>query len=237
MAIVAKENNIIKTTLTFDHFPKSFGEITIYFISDIHKRTVSEQMIKEVGTADLVIIGGDLCEKGVPLHKIEANIDLLRMIGPVYFVWGNNDYEIDYHQLDSVLLSKGVNILDNTAAGFESETGEQLAIVGIDDIKTGRHRLDLALNDVKENVAFKILVSHNPEIINEVTDQHKIDLILSGHTHGGQIRIFNVGMYKKGGIEQVGGTTLLTSNGYGTTQLPLRLGAHPETHLITIKTE
>jgi uncharacterized protein len=236
MILEANQNNVVRKTLTFENFPKSFGEVTIFFISDIHKRSISEKLVEEVKeSADLVIIGGDLCEKGVPMMRIESNLALLRTIAPVYFVWGNNDYEIDYHQLDSLLLSQGVTILDNTAARFESETGDQMAIIGIDDIKTGRHQLDLALNDAGDDVPFRILVSHNPEIVDEVTPEQKIDLIMSGHTHGGQIRIFNMGLYKKGCIEKKGATTLLTSNGYGTTELPLRLGAPPETHLITIK--
>ncbi|MFC4324143.1 metallophosphoesterase [Litchfieldia salsa] len=236
MIIEARQNNITRQTLLFKNFPKSFGEITIFFISDIHKRSISEKLIEEVkGSADLVIIGGDLCEKGVPLTKIESNIKLLKSIAPVYFVWGNNDYEINYHELDSLLLSQGVTILDNTAARFESESGDSIAILGIDDIRVGRHRLDLALKDVGEEVPFKILISHNPVIVDEIKPENGIDFIMSGHTHGGQIRIFNIGLYKKGCIEKIGSTTLLTSNGYGTTELPLRLGAPPETHLITIK--
>ncbi len=238
MIFEAKQNNVVKTTLEFDTFPKSFGDIKLFFISDIHKRTISQKIIEQVkGKADLVVIGGDLCEKGVPFSTIKYNISQLKSVAPTYYVWGNNDYEVDYHELDSLLISEGVIILDNTAAIFESESGDSFSILGIDDLKSGRHRLDFALMDAGTNPSFKILTAHDPEIMKEVTPEQKIDLVLSGHTHGGQIRVFGVGLFKRGGIETIGQTKLLISNGYGTTQLPLRLGAPPETHLITIQSK
>ena len=63
------------------------------------------------GKADIVIIGGDLAEKGVPLSQISLNIQKLREIAPVYFVWGNNDYEIEYHELDALLIENNVKVL------------------------------------------------------------------------------------------------------------------------------
>ena len=232
----AFRNKVYKQTLTFDRFPKGLGEINIFFISDIHRRVISPEIFSQLNEkVDLVIIGGDLCEKGVSFEKIKQNIIELRKLAPTYFVWGNNDYEVDHHRLDLLLLDENVKILDNTAVTFESEQGEKISLLGVDDLKCGRHRLDLALMDAGDDVVFKILACHNPEIMDENTSDHDIDLVLSGHTHGGQIRLFNMGLYEKGGIEKKGSTTLLVSNGYGTTKLPLRLGAPPETHLITIK--
>jgi len=234
MWMEAKQNNVTETLLKFDNFPASFKAITIFFISDIHKRELSSTLLTQIGQPDIVVIGGDLCEKGVPFARIKDNIKKLTEIAPTYFVWGNNDYEVDYHELDSLLLDCGVKILDNTAVEFESAIGEKLALLGIDDMKYDRHRLDLALSDVSDDVKFKILISHNPEIISEITKENEIDFVISGHTHGGQIRILNFGLYKKGGVERLENTTILISNGYGTTKFPLRLGAPPETNLITI---
>lgn len=105
------------------------------FISDIHRRVISNSLIEQVkGRVDLVIIGGDLAEKGVPLSKISANIQKLRAIAPVYFVWGNNDYEIEYHELDALLLENNVKVLDNTRVVFESELGEKICLLGVDDV-------------------------------------------------------------------------------------------------------
>lgn len=234
MYLEAHRDFIQYVDLTFNEFPESMGKITIYFISDIHKREISSKMLEEIkGNVDIVIIGGDLLEKGVPFQRVEENVQKLKEIGQLYFVWGNNDYEVDYHQLDSMLLSKGVKILDNTAVSFESGSGEEISLMGVDEISKNRDRLHLALSDAKKD-SFKILVSHNPQIVKKITSEHEIKLVLSGHTHGGQIRFGPWGLYKRGGIIQTEGTKLFISNGYGTTMLPLRLGAPAETHLITI---
>ncbi|WP_075982158.1 metallophosphoesterase [Bacillus massilinigeriensis] len=230
----AYENRVVYHTLEFSDFPGSFGQIHLFFISDIHKRIIDDSIINEVkGKADIVIIGGDLLEKNVSLDHVGTNLTKLKKVAPIYFVWGNNDYEIDYHLLDATLLEHGVKILDNTSATFESELGERFALLGIDDISQERDRLDLALLDTGE-IKFKVLVSHNPKIIEKINSDQQIQLILSGHTHGGQIHILGYSPFKKGGIEKINDTVLLISNGYGTTMLPLRLGAKAETHLITL---
>jgi predicted MPP superfamily phosphohydrolase len=227
--------NVIKDVhLSFENFPKGFGEIRLFFISDIHKREVSRDLLETVtGKVDLIVIGGDLTERGVPLKRVEENIKKLKALGPCYFVWGNNDYEVDYRELDSLLLSHGVKILDNTAVSFESSEGDQVSLVGIDDISKERDNLELALSDAEPS-SFKILVSHNPQIRKKLKKEHGISLVLCGHTHGGQIRLGKWGLYNKGGIFNLDITTLFISNGYGTTAVPLRLGAPAETHLIKI---
>lgn len=219
----------------FPGFPKSFGPFRFFFITDVHKRLVSEHIIKTAeGKADFVVIGGDLLEKGVPLDRVEKNIIKLKTIGPVYFVWGNNDYETDVSALKALLKRHGAAILDNKAAVFESPAGERVVLLGVDDAGKKRDRLDLAMQAVEPS-GFRILISHNPCIVRKIKPEHQIELVLSGHTHGGQIRIFGIGLCKKGGIKKMPATTLFVSNGYGTTKLPFRLGAKAETHLITIK--
>jgi uncharacterized protein len=228
-------NQVVLNEIQFPDFPETFGEVTIFFISDIHRRKISGKLLAKINKkVDIVIIGGDLTEKGVPLDRVKSNIKLLKELGPVYFVWGNNDYEVDYHELDVLLLTNGVKILDNTAVKFESLSGEQLILLGIDDMNEKRDRLDYALSDAGVG-GFRILVAHNPKIISQLNADHNIRLVLAGHTHGGQIRILGYSPYEKGKIKKLPYTILLTSNGYGTTAIPMRLGARAETHLITLK--
>ena len=230
----AHRNSVKEDIIYFQDFPGSFKQFRVFFISDIHRRKVSQQMINSVmGKVDIVVIGGDLAEKGVPLERVKDNILRLKKLGPTYFVWGNNDYELDYHMLDALLLDSGIKILDNTAVIFESQTGDKVALLGVDDLNEQRDRLDLALLDANK-VAFKILISHDPRIVRKIKPEDDIQFVLSGHTHGGQIRFLNFGLYEKGKISKRGATTLLVSNGYGTTAVPLRLGAPPETHLLTL---
>lgn len=230
-------NKVVKQELHFSTFPASFGKKTIFFISDIHRRVISNKIISEVkGQVDMVIIGGDLAEQGVPMQRIEENIKKLTCLGPTYFVWGNNDYEIKYHELVSTLMGQGVKILKNTAVVFESDEGDKITLLGVDDLTLERDRLDLALMDAEQK-SFKILASHNPEIMKKIIPDYGISLVVSGHTHGGQIRIFGLGLYERGKIKKINQTILLNSNGYGTTSIPLRLGAPAECHLITIKSD
>jgi uncharacterized protein len=230
-------NKVVRKELQFSAFPASFGKVSIFFISDIHRRKISDKIIREIkGQVDIVVIGGDLTEKGVPLERTKGNIKKLKKLGPTYFVWGNNDYEIDSHELKKIFFENGIKILENTAVVFESNSGDKITLIGIDDLALGRDRLNLALMDVEEN-SFKILASHNPQIIKRISPELNISLVLSGHTHGGQIRIFGLGPYERGKIKKIDHTILLNSNGYGTTSIPLRLGAPAECHLITIKSD
>ncbi|MCM3566761.1 metallophosphoesterase [Neobacillus mesonae] len=227
-------NNVVRHEFCFNNFPSSFNKVTIFFISDIHRRTISDKIINEVqGKTDIVIIGGDLMEKGVSFKKAKTNLRKLREIGPVYFVWGNNDYEIDNQRLEKIMNSMEIKVLRNTAVTFESEMGEKWALLGVDEVGNERDRLDLALKDAEES-NFKILASHYPDIVEKIKPENGIRLVLSGHTHGGQIHILGYSPQKRGCVKQLNNATLLISNGYGTTAVPLRLGAPAECHLISI---
>jgi uncharacterized protein len=231
----AFQNRVVQNVLDFPDFPDSFGEVNIFFISDIHRRKITDHLIKKINKkVDLVIIGGDLTEKGVPFSRVEQNLKALKKLGPVYFVWGNNDYEVDYHELDALLLSQGVKILDNTAAMFESYEGEKLLILGIDDLNVKRDKLENALLDAGDE-GFKILVSHDPRVTSKISKSHNIQLVLAGHTHGGQINFFGLSPYEKGKVKKLEQTTLLISNGFGTTAVPMRFGAKAETNLIILR--
>jgi predicted MPP superfamily phosphohydrolase len=231
----ASLNKVSRHELFFSDFPQSFGQVSIFFISDIHRRVISDKIIEEVlGKADIVIIGGDLTEKGVPMKRVRENIEKLKKLGPVYFVWGNNDYEVDYRKLDVILLESNVKALYNTSVTFESELGDKISLLGVDDLNQNLDRIDLALMDADKE-SFKILASHYPDIVEKVEQEHEIRLVLSGHTHGGQIHILGYSPYERGKLKTLKNTTLLISNGYGTTTLPLRLGAPAECHLITLK--
>lgn len=231
----AHQNVVERTELFLDNLPDAFDGLKLFFISDIHRRVVPDEVIRKVkGAVDFVVIGGDIMEKGVPFQRVEENLDRLLKIGPVYFIWGNNDYEDDYHKLDVLLREKGVVVLDNTAVRLEAG-GESLVLLGVDDYGLERDRLGLALADCPEG--YRLLLSHNPGIVEKIMPEMKIRLVLSGHTHGGQIRFFGWGPREEGGVKQYQGFPLFISNGFGTTTIPLRLGAPAQTHIITLKKE
>ncbi len=234
MWLESRKNKITYTELSFSSLPKQFSGMKLFFISDIHHREVNNCILKEIqGNVDLIIIGGDLTEKGVPFSRVEKNIKSLTKIAPTYFVWGNNDYEVNHFRLESILLNEGVKILANSCTSFKRDS-ETIDLIGVDDFG---HRFDNLEASTKEcNGDFQILVSHNPDIKKKLREVHNINLILSGHTHGGQIRLFGYSISEKAGLSKLKNDLyILVSNGYGTTRLPLRLGAPAEVHIITLK--
>lgn len=230
---MANMERVLVQDLYFEDLPKAVEDIKIFFISDIHRRVISHQLIETVRyRANMVIIGGDLIESTVPFTRVEQNILKLKEIGQMYFVWGNNDYNVDTKELESILLKHDVTILTNEAVSIKNG---KITLLGIDDISMDRDRLDLALKQCEHTSSFRILISHNPLVKDQIHEDYHIRLILAGHTHGGQIRILGYGPYKLGGIEFIQNCMLFVSNGFGTSTVPLRLGAKPETHLLTLK--
>ncbi|RLQ95070.1 metallophosphoesterase [Falsibacillus albus] len=235
MYVEAKRNRVLFQTFLFENYPDGADPLRIFFISDIHRRVIHNKIIDEVKSkADIVIIGGDLLERGVSIQKAKENLSLLKEIGPVYFVWGNNDYEVNHEELVSLFHELEIIILKNDSVQLLNDGGNHIHLLGVDDLNQKTARLDKALEGCSKE-SFKILVSHDPKIMRRVKSDENISLILCGHTHGGQIHIFGYSPYEKGKIYEFGKARLLISNGYGTTGVPLRLGAKPETHVITIQ--
>ncbi|MBS2969442.1 metallophosphoesterase [Metabacillus sp. KIGAM252] len=234
MFMKAHGNRMDRQKLQYSDFPYDHGELNMLFISDIHRRRVSEKLLAKMPKKpDLICIGGDLTEKGVPLERIRRNVRRLGEEGPVVMVLGNNDPESDILKLKRLLKQERVKLLENQAFSIPSKSGKNISLLGVSEMKFGWDKLDLALNDSK-NADFRILLCHNPDIDKQIKEETGIRLVLSGHTHGGQIRLLGFGLYEKGKLHKKTYGAQLISNGYGTTQLPLRLGAPAEAHFITI---
>lgn len=231
MLNLAKENRLISNGFHFNK--KNFTKpVTLFFISDIHRREISGELLKKIAKEkiDLVIIGGDLAEKNVPDSQIDENLNKLSSLAKTFFVWGNNDYEVNQDFLFSVFKKYGVIALRNESCLFTLEK-QLINLVGIDDIKEGNPDYTGSIQGLDTN-HLTLLISHNPKVYQRVEKKDGIDLILSGHTHGGQIRIGPIARYPLGRIGKVNSTDFLISNGYGTSKVPLRLSAPPEAHLI-----
>lgn len=232
MYLEANRNHVAYKQLDFIDLPRKFDRFRIFFISDIHFRIISGAIIAKIkNEVDMIIIGGDILEKRVPFVNVEENLKKLTEIAPTYFVWGNNDYEGDVERLTACLLKYGVTILKNEAVSIK-RGDECISLIGVDN---GKQRVNLtkALSEAKDD--FKIFVSHTPEIRHDLPKSSGIRLFLSGHTHGGQIRLFGFGIREKGKFAKEGDMWVLISNGYGTTTVPLRLGAKAETHIIILR--
>jgi predicted MPP superfamily phosphohydrolase len=243
----AKNLYIRRQELYLPKWPIGFNGIKILFLTDIHRRTIPHSVRAELAREkiDLVILGGDITEKGVPMGRVAENCQFLSSLGPVYFVWGNHDYKVNYRELDILLRELKVHVLDNRAVSFESGD-DRLWLVGVDDITVNRDNLKLALAEI-ESPGYRLLLSHNPSIVEKLTELEQIQGVLSGHTHGGQICLPFTGPIYSGKESVVtkynsgeyllynGKTKLFVSKGVGTSKLPLRLLAPPELHILTMK--
>ncbi|MEK4629289.1 metallophosphoesterase [Solibacillus sp. FSL R7-0682] len=223
----ANENNIRKHVI---HAEGIEEKVRLFFISDTHARKINEKMIASITEPiNAVVIGGDFVDRRTSERTIDENIQLLKKLGPVYFVWGNNDKEIGEKKLRQLFQQHQITIIENDSIELASEN--KLALSGV-IYSPSEQNIKEALNQCKE--ASTVFVAHNPEQFPVVYRHFKPLLSLAGHLHGGQIRLGQYGIQPHGYFNQVDGLYKLVSNGYGTTLLPIRLGAKPECHIIEI---
>ncbi|MFC5559631.1 metallophosphoesterase [Ureibacillus thermophilus] len=229
MVKIAFENNVVRHKLTLKGMKEKYS---IFFISDIHTRTISDKMIQSINEPiQAVIIGGDLADKRTPISKIYQNLKLLRSLGPVYFIWGNNDREVGEERLRKIFQETDVQIIENDAVLLPNMMN-RCWLSAVDDVSSRKADPQKAFEKCQPEDAV-IFVSHNPMLFSRIKNFHA-DVWLAGHLHGGQIRFGPFGIHPQGSFTSVEGKYTLISNGYGTTMIPLRFGAKPECHIIEI---
>ncbi|WP_240035402.1 metallophosphoesterase [Neobacillus notoginsengisoli] len=234
--------------------PNNFSGIRIIQFSDTHlgfQYTLEqlEQLSKKINKLqpDIVIFNGDLMDEPNKYRSIEKIIPILQNIkAPLgkFSVYGNHDhggYGTEIYK--KVMEDSGFLILLNESAAI-SIKGQSLFLAGIDDAMLGKPNIERAIGHIPEN-AYKILLSHAPDLADEAS-QYGIHLQLSGHSHGGQIKIpffgalvkppfaerYHEGFYKVEGNMPL---TLYVNRGLGTTRLPFRFMAKPELTVFTLK--
>ncbi|WP_238600560.1 metallophosphoesterase [Metasolibacillus meyeri] len=228
----AFENNVRYHTLQLQgQTPQS---VRIFFISDVHLRRIDERMLQTIGKVDAVIIGGDLCDRRTPFERVCSNIQQLQQLGQIYFVWGNNDHEVGEQRLRHLLTEMNVTILENDAQLLAGKN--RIWLSAIHDTSTKKYSFEQAFAKCQKD-DITLFISHNPQIFYRVKNYFTPQLMMGGHLHGGQIRLWKLGLHPKGSYSVRSGIPTLISNGYGTTLLPLRLGAKPECHVIDVTIE
>lgn len=188
---------------------------------------------------DWIFITGDLLNipEGLPhLFKFLAH---LRAIAPVYMTLGNHDHYsgVPVSEYAELADRHKVALLVNQSAVVSMERGE-LVIVGVDD--PSLHRTDLRCVPPRANHRFTLLLAHAPNILEYVEPHHAIDLILCGHSHGGQWRVPGIPTFwlppgcngRVEGWHQSGPHRLYVNRGLGWSFLPFRLNCRPEIAVI-----
>ncbi len=167
------------------------GPVRIAFVSDIHNTpALFDKAIEQIRNAkpDLILLGGDYIMVNQRFMRTRWMINGLRAlaeIAPVYAILGNQDYE-KLGQLERVMQTAEIPLLRNEARNWETPTGGTVCIVGLGDWNEGDEDPHSCMLPVGEEESAVLLLSHDPES-RWLLRQYDWDLMLSGHTHGGQI--------------------------------------------------
>ena len=247
--------------VTSSRLPQSFDGYRIAHVSDLHNAEMGEGnekllvMLREADP-DMIAITGDLIDSRNTNVEIALQFAQEAMkIAPCYYVSGNHEARVnEYEELKTGLISAGVIILEDTQTEISIE-GETITLIGINDPS---FQTDYLFGDAEtvmssklselhtDGDGFTILLSHRPELFDTYTD-HDIDLVLSGHAHGGQFRLPfiggvvapNQGLFPEydADIYTDGNTNMLVSRGVGNSILPFRINNRPEVILIELQTK
>ena len=258
-AFLFEPNNIQteKINIEMANLPESFDGVKIVHLTDFHSHGFNkrEKMVLEMVAEldpDFVFITGDFVDGTT--KDVDSVQEFWQELGDqykgkIFGVLGNHEYkneEADSDSLEELLEKSGIVILDNENRKiFQDDEDEYIYLVGVDDPDTGNDDLEKAATDTEKDVP-KILLAHSPDIVNdpEALKKEKIDLILAGHTHGGQIGIPHVkpfwvptknrGKYASG-LFEIGDTQLYVNRGVGLSVFPIRLNCPPEIAVIELK--
>jgi len=212
-------------------------------ISDLHNANFGRDndklltLIKNQNP-DIVVITGDLVDSNhTNINRALEFAFKVQEICPTYYVTGNHEYWLAEKDLDfllSGLRAKGIIILENECVNIEKDNSSFI-LVGLDDRNLSDNTLTNILQDHKGE--FTVLLAHEPQYISYYS-REKVDLVMSGHAHGGQFRLPFIGgvvapdqgfnpQYTDGEYKN-NDTTMIVSRGLGNSIIPVRLFNYPE---------
>ncbi|MGY3755498.1 metallophosphoesterase [Helcococcus kunzii] len=216
--------------------PESVDKLRILQISDLHNQKFGENQERLLNLIDdnydLIFITGDLIDRRYTNITEAMNLVNNLKCENIFYIKGNHEKGAkDYPILEKELLNSGIKVLDNKNFSFRD-----INICGVDDpaeyITLSKKKDINEYKVLEENIKtlleqsyskFNILLSHRPEYF-DLYVKYNIDLVFSGHSHGGQVRIFGKGLYSAsqgffgeyvGGVYKKGNTTMVNSRGLG----------------------
>lgn len=253
LTLIALDERLILRTYTVAS-PKLTAEVRLAVVTDFHSSDNADDVVAMVASCapDAVLMVGDMFDDDIANRPTERTLSLMRQLSaqyPCYYVSGNHEAwtgEMDalYQQTEEA----GVTVL-RMSSGVLTVRGQRIALCGIPDpyemVFSGAPDTEEQLRQAMENVDsadFTVLLAHRPELLAKYA-QFPLDLVVSGHAHGGQVRIPGVlnGLYAPnqgwfpklaGGAYTQDGTTLIVSRGLAVrTRLP-RIFNRPEVVLV-----
>lgn len=233
--------------IQLSRLPKAFDGFRIVQLSDIHHGPFSsrDQIERAVETAnrlqpDIIALTGDYISK--ERHYAAPCAEMLGRLKArygVYAVLGNHDHWVDAALITDLFRAEGITVLINEGMHFE-KNGASFWLAGVDDTMVGLEDLSLALAGARRD-EMKLLLAHNPIILRRAA-RASVDLVLSGHTHGGQVAIRGERNTLRGarkrllkGHGRLANTQIYVNRGLGTVVLPIRYGCPPEISLLELR--
>jgi len=234
--------------IRLQRLPRELDGFRIVQLSDLHHSpfTSREQIERAIATAnslqpDIVALTGDYVSKereyAAPCAELLGG---LRARHGIFAVLGNHDHWTDAALITDLFRAEGITVLINQGMRFE-KNGAAFWLAGVDDTMVGLEDLPLALAGASEQ-EFKLLLAHNPIILRKAA-RAGVDLVLSGHTHGGQVSLRSdrsaSGRPRRRllkGLARQGETQIYVTRGLGTVVLPVRFGCPPEVSLLELRT-
>ncbi|CAN7298628.1 metallophosphoesterase [Paenibacillus sp. LjRoot56] len=250
------EPNWIQTTtvkLAYKRYPASFAGMRIVQFSDTHiskyyglsHLTRLAQLLQRQ-EPDILVFTGDLFDsrQGEISNDVIPILSQLHATHGKFAVLGNHDLRMDAARITEVLEQSGFKVLVNGSQRI-SRGDESIHIVGVDEMFHGKPNLPFALKGIDQD-EFVLLLAHEPDFA-DLASSYAVDLQLSGHSHGGQIRIpfygsvftpdlgqkYSIGLYNFEGTE----FHVYTNRGIGTTLLPIRFNCRPEITVFVLETK
>ena len=235
--------------VAIEGLPAALEGYRIAQLSDVHLGSMCprgrvERWVKRANAvgADVVVLTGDYVTSGTHFHHdIALSLGGLHAPDGVFAIMGNHDYFGDGEPLVSLLSDRGVVVLSNERRVIERD-GARLQLIGVDDVYTGRNDVARALAQLDDDLP-SVVLAHDPRQFDELAARG-VDLVLSGHTHWGQIAVpllatrlnyarlvyrYHAGRYRHTK------STLYISPGLGTTGPPVRIGTWPEISVVTLR--
>lgn len=239
--------------------PDAFNGYKIAHISDLHNKKFGkdqDRLLKKIDKIDpdIIVITGDLIDRRkYDLETAMIFINGAIKIAPVYYVSGNHEaWSGDFENIRNSLSDADVEMLDDRKVKITKEDSD-IEILGLSDPAFFTNKnLDLIntsnfqgnLRKLSDDSVFQILLCHRPEIF-DIYIKENIDLIFTGHAHGGQFRIpFVGGLVAPGqgflpkytsGSHKVKNSTMVVSRGLGNSLVPIRIFNRPEIILVTLE--
>ena len=246
-------------TISSDRLPEAFDGYRIAHVSDLHNTEIGKDnkklitMLRE-SKPDIICITGDIIDSRhtdieIAMRFVKAAME----IAPCYYVTGNHEARVsEYDELKTGMEAVGVVILEEekTEVGLVNSA---ITLIGVNDPS---YQTDYLFGDAEtvmleklselhsDEDGFTVLLSHRPELF-EVYADNNMDLVLSGHAHGGQFRLPfvgglvapNQGLFPKydAGLYTEENTNMIVSRGIGNSIIPFRFNNQPEVILIELE--